>query len=318
MKNDSWKTHFKERLKTVDEVNEYFSMNLPKDFPFDINIPLHLAKEIKDSDNQVLRSQFLPTKEEITSIQNKGLEDPIGDQENSKLQGIVHRYQNRILFFPTTNCPVICRYCFRKNELSDHEDYLKGRLGVLKKYLQENSSLNEVILSGGDPLMISNEKIEEILHLIKRFKHIKYVRFHSRSPISMPKRIDDKLIEILTSFVSDFRIILVVHINHASELSDESINAVKKLSPIKMLSQSVLLKGVNNDAFVLKDLFQKLDSLNISPYYLHHPDKVKGAMHFDLSIEEGLKIMKELRQLLPGWLIPRYIQDFSTGKHTLA
>lgn len=318
MKNDSWKTHFKERLKTVDEVNEYFSMNLPKDFPFDINIPLHLAKEIKDSDNQVLRSQFLPTKEETASIQNSGHEDPIGDQENSKLQGIVHRYKNRILFFPTTNCPVICRYCFRKNELSDHEDYLKGRLGVLEKYLQENSALNEVILSGGDPLMISNEKIKEILHLIKKFKNIKYVRFHSRSPISMPKRIDDKLIEILSSFVSDFKIILVVHINHVSELSDESIKAVQKLSPIKMLSQSVLLKGVNNDAFILKDLFQKLDSLGISPYYLHHPDKVKGAMHFDLNIEEGLKIMKELRQLLPGWLIPRYIQDFSSGKVTLA
>ena len=319
MKTDSWRDDHKERIKSVKEVNDLFHSNLSKEFDYEINIPLHLAKKIKDSNEPSLRNQFLPHINELNQeYQENGIVDPIGDIENSKEKGIVHRYQNRILFFPTTICPVICRYCFRKNELSHQKDYLKGRLAILENYLKENIDINEVILSGGDPFMINDEKIRETLSVISKFSHIKYVRFHSRTPISLPSRMTNQLINVLRSFQNKFKIVIVLHVNHESEFDSLVDQTINKLSVFKLLSQSVLLKGVNDDSLQLESLFLKLDSLGVSPYYLHHPDKVKGAMHFDLPIERGLEIMKELRTMLPGWLIPRYIQDHPTGKVTLA
>ena len=314
--NDEWKKELRENIRSISEVNSYFSLNLPESFPYDINIPKEIASKIKNG-SEVLRAQFLPNLNELKD-QEEGLYDPIGDLENSKSSGIVHRYHNRILFFPTTTCPIICRYCFRKNELSQSDSVLKGRINFLNKYLENNSEINEVILSGGDPLVLSDQQLKKVLDVIKEHSHIKYLRFHSRTPVSLPSRINNDFVNLIQGYQKYFQVIFVIHINHKQEITSKVKKAFQKLNKFRLFSQTVLLKNVNDDAKILKELFYTLNDNNILPYYLHHPDKVRGGMHFSLSTDDGKSIMKQLRMQIPGWLIPKYIIDHPSGKSVIS
>ncbi len=315
--NETWQKELRQNIRSVKDFNDYFEKNLTSDFPYDINIPLHIAKEIKENKSSVLIKQFMPIEEELEN-QNQGVDDPIGDQENSLNDGIVHRYNNRILFFPTSTCPVICRYCFRKNELSTGADVLKGKLKVLDEYLSKNLNINEVILSGGDPLVLSNQRILEILNIIKTHSSIKYLRFHTRTPVSLPSRITKDFIKTIKENKGRLKIVFSIHVNHASEITSDVESAFEKLSHFQLLSQTVLLKGINDCPLILKSLIYKLDQNSIRPYYLHHPDKVKGGMHFMVSKDHGQAIMRKLRKEVSGWLLPHYIQDNPSGKTVIA
>lgn len=309
----TWNDEFKTAIRSARELASFLDYPLP-DQPYSIFIPLNFAQKIKDAgEGSALWNQFVPHQNESNS---NGLLDPIGDKVHAKDGGVIHRYQNRILFSPTTVCPVHCRYCFRKNELNNNEDYLKANTGYLIEHLKMNPNVDEVILTGGDPLILSNKKIFELLKRISELSQIKYLRIHTRTPIIIPSRIDGELIRILDLFGVKFETLnFTIHTNHKSELTEDVCEKLKLLSQssVQLLSQSVLLKGVNNNATDLTNLFKKLNKHKVRAYYLHHPDQVKGAMHFYLSLEEGRKVYAKLRDQLPGWMIPHYVVDSPDG-----
>ncbi|MAZ46942.1 MAG: lysine 2,3-aminomutase [Halobacteriovoraceae bacterium] len=270
-------------------------------------IPSSIKSRFTKSDALKRQFEFSPQELEVPG----GNPDPIGDELKSQGGGIIHRYQNRILFTPTQACPINCRYCFRKNELNQGHKFLSPSLKRLKKYLSEHPEVDEVILTGGDPLILSDSKIKEILDTCLQ-SHIKYVRFHTRTPIAIPERLDQSFLELIRNYESKFkRIFFVLHTNHVDELTQPVLNKIKNLQNfnISLLTQTVLLKDVNDQPQALKELFELLVETGFTPYYLHHPDKVKGAMHFYLSEEEGMQIYKELRKICSGWAIPHYIVD---------
>ncbi len=313
---DDWKKSLRSALKNNSELNAYFNLSINCSYPH--FIPIKLAKKIKKSGpNSALWKQFVPDELENSSLQEKGHIDPIGDQLHHKSAQLIHRYKNRALFLPITACPVICRYCFRKNEL-DLENF-EGDLFIPDRektlnYLQEHPMIEEIIFSGGDPLIMNNEKIESYLQLFSTITSIKYIRFHSRVPVILAERITHKLVALFQKFSWRFTFIFVIHCNHQEEIDDEEEAAILKLAECsQLLSQTVLLKGVNDDSRTLRDLILKLQKLKVRPYYLHHPDKVKGGMHFYLEKSTGLIIYKELRQLIPGWMLPHYVVDDPEG-----
>ena len=247
-----------------------------------------------------LAKQFLYSDLEKDS---SGLSDPIGDHAHQKTAGLVHRYKNRALLFPTQKCPVHCRYCFRRNEL-ETGDPLFGQLEEAFSYLDEHDEIEEVILSGGDPLTLSEKRLDNLLSRIKQ-----QVRIHSRVPVSAPESLSSDHLGILEKYDP----ILVIHTNHSSEWDDQSEELVSKMKKLRLFSQTVLLKGVNDNIEDLVSLFKKLSSLRMLPYYLHHPDQVMGAMHFWLSLEEGRRLYAQLRDQLSGWQLPRYVIDIPGG-----
>jgi lysine 2,3-aminomutase len=309
----SWQDEFKNSYRSSKELSDFLNAELSQT-SYKTFIPKKFAQKIKDGGpSSALWKQFVPSAEELNVRQ--GLTDPIGDQIFEVKGGIIHRYKSRILYNPTTVCPINCRYCFRKNELEENIETFKPSLQRLKGYLQKNTNIEEVILTGGDPLILSDKKLTEIFEVISSFKHIKYIRLHSRTPIIIPSRLNSGLLNLFSKYEKSFESIsLVIHTNHESELSQELKEAIKPFKRFNLLSQSVLLKDINDDPKDLIELFKKLNSFGVRPYYLHHPDQVKGAMHFYLPIEEGRKIYGRIRDDLPGWLIPHYIIDSPSGK----
>ena len=311
----TWKDEIRSALKSTKELSSFFNIEYTHDFKdYPVFIPKNFADHIKASNCDALKNQFLPSMDEYES--EVGFEDPIGDEMNSIDGGIIHRYQNRILYSPTTKCPINCRYCFRKNELHSPNDVFKSSLSKLNKYLAKHSEVSEVILTGGDPFFCDNKKLYQILETICSSEHIKHIRFHSRFPIIIPSRFDDELKDILAHFSQIKKILIAIHANHLHEFNNENSKLLKELGKINitLLSQSVLLRGVNDDPEALIDLYNKFDELGVRAYYLHHPDIVKGAMNFHLTLEQGRLIYSALRDRLSGWLIPHYIIDNNHGQ----
>ena len=321
MKDENgWKDEFRNSLKSSRDLSHFFggdedSFKLSKSYP--LFLPKTYAQKIKSAESP-LGKQFLPSKiEDEEEIQNKGSIDPIGDQEFQKVPQLIHRYKNRALFTPTTKCPIICRYCFRKNELNQKLPLFKPKFDEVIKYLRQHEEVEEIIFTGGDPLILSDNQIQEYLEKFAELKSIKYIRFHTRTPIILPSRITQNFCNLIKKARNHFKkVSIALHSNHREEIDHEVEKAILKLKETKatLLSQTVLLKGVNDNVKALKNLFLKLAELDIQPYYLHHPDLVKGAMHFYLSIEEGRKIYAKLRNIIPGWAIPQYVVDIPGGE----
>lgn len=324
---DHWKHEYKTAIKTYTEASEFFQLDYTKEQVklikdkiknYPVFIPLSFAHKIKKTGILgALGKQFLPHPNEFHhDIQKKGLMDPIGDHKHFKQGQIIHRYHNRVLFCPTTNCPIICRYCFRKNELDPTQDIFKAKFQETLSYLKKHTEVEEIIFSGGDPLVLDDDKWSFYLKEFTQLSHIKYIRIHSRMPIILPSRITRSFLNILEEASKKVsKLHMNIHANHPDELTSdvrEIIHSLDKTN-IPLLSQTVLLKGVNDDPKILQKLFTKLIELNIRPYYLHHPDHALGAMHFYLPLEEGKKIYRQLRSILPGWAIPEYILDHPEG-----
>lgn len=241
--------------------------------------------------------------------------DPLGEGAANQLPGVLHKYKSRFLLTLTGACAVHCRYCFRRHfpyqeNLPKNEDWLN-----IKNYIEANPNINEIILSGGDPLTLSNRKLALWLERLSSLKQIKILRIHSRVPIVIPNRIDEELISLLKN--SRLRIVLVVHSNHASELDDFTCSKLLQLSDhhITVLNQAVLLKGVNDSAQTLVDLSYRLFEARVMPYYLHVLDKVKGAQHFDLDSSEIDEIYRDVLANLPGYLVPKLVREIAGEKN---
>ncbi|NWK74068.1 EF-P beta-lysylation protein EpmB [Acinetobacter cumulans] len=241
--------------------------------------------------------------------------DPLGEEQANQQPGVLHKYKSRFLLTLTGACAVHCRYCFRRHfpyqeNLPKQDDWPN-----IRDYLVSQPDINEVILSGGDPLTLSDRKLQLWIERLESLPQIKFLRIHSRVPIVIPNRINDAFISILKN--SRLRIILVVHSNHASELDDFTCSQLSKLvkEQITVLNQAVLLKGVNDSADVLVDLSYRLFDAGVMPYYLHVLDKVKGAHHFDRSPQDIDEIYKAVLANLPGYLVPKLVREIAGEKN---
>ncbi len=256
--------------------------------------------------------QLLPDAAELVDSPDE-LQDPIGDHAHSPIRGIVHRYPDRVLLQPVTTCAVYCRYCFRREQVGPDSAPLRpGELDAALDYIRTRTEIWEVILSGGDPLVLAPAKLKAIIDALAAMDHVGVIRIHSRVPIATPETVTEAMVDALRS---DKAVYLVLHVNHAQEMGPAQIAAARRLSDagIPLLSQSVLLRGVNDDAATLETLFRTLLRNRIKPYYLHHPDRARGTARFRLPLAEGQALMKQLRGRLSGLAQPTYVLDIPGG-----
>jgi EF-P beta-lysylation protein EpmB len=275
---------------------------------FSLNLPMRLAQKIAKGtlDDPILK-QFLPS---ILENQHDPtfIDDPVGDQFCRKSSKLLHKYQGRVLLVCTSACAMHCRYCFRQ-----HFDY-NGTNKLFEEELQliaADASINEVILSGGDPLSLDDRILSDVLQNLANIPHIRKVRFHTRFPIGIPERIDNNFLNILKSTPLQFW--FIIHCNHAHELDADILSALKSIHRlgIPILNMSVLLKGVNDNMEALKTLCATLVDHGIFPYYLNQLDRVQGAAHFDVPEWRGKELIQELSTILPGYALPRYVKEIS-------
>lgn len=258
---------------------------------------------------------------EPSSLENEfhkyEISDPIGDKPKTALPGLIHRYPDRMLLNLTSVCAVHCRFCFRKNLLNEPSLLSKEDLTKIFDYLKTHKEIWEVIFSGGDPFMIQNALLKEVLEKLAKIKHIKIIRFHTRIPVVDPNILArNKTIQLLKNALGKGQqLIIAIHINHPREITDEFQKTVRKFQKIGaiLLSQTVLLKEVNDDAGVLTELFRRLVGAGVKPYYLHHLDIAKGTHYFRVSIERGKEIFQELQKNLSTICLPQYVIDFPKG-----
>ena len=263
----------------------------------------------EDPDDPLLK-QILPVAEELESAPGYD-KDPLNEIKYQPVPGLLHKYKGRVLLITTGKCAIHCRYCFRRHFPYTDPDPAKPGWEQALDYISKDPSLSEIILSGGDPLTLPDERLGELIRHIAGISHIKYLRIHSRIPVVLPTRITDTFISLLDTFPRNK--VLVVHVNHPNELGDPAIAAMARLqkSGIFLFNQSVLLRGINDDYRILTELSGKLFNLGIIPYYIHMPDPVEGTSHFAVQDETAKNIMAELRCRLPGYLVPRMVKEIS-------
>lgn len=281
---------------------------------YPVSLPTSMLPMIQADPDGPLAKQFIPNKQELEQT-SEDLQDPIGDAAFSPVEGLVHRYPDRVLFKIVQTCAVYCRFCFRR-EMVGHKKNATLSAQVIDHalaYIREHKEIWEVIFSGGDPFILSPRRLGLILTRLSDISHVKVIRFHTRIPVVAPERITCSLISALKK--SKKTVFIALHTNHASEFTDNARNACSRLidSGIPMISQSVLLKGVNDSPAALKELMRTFVEMRIKPYYLHHPDLAPGTKHFRMPIAEGQAFVKQLRGTLSGLCQPQYILDIPGG-----
>lgn len=275
---------------------------------FGLRVPQHYLAQIRPGDpNDPLLRQVLPVADEF--MDTGGTTDPVGDHASSLGHGVLHKYAGRALLVTTGACAVHCRYCFRR-----HFDYAGDHAGGSHEdqaieMIAADDTINEVILSGGDPLSLSNKRLARLLGRLDAIEHVTTLRLHSRTPIVEPARFDNVVLEALTSCMA--RTVLVVHANHPREISPDVVGRLSAAadSNITLLNQSVLLNGVNDDVMTLRNLSERLFGAHVLPYYLHLLDPVNGAGHFDVDVETARQLVASLARQVPGYLVPKLAKE---------
>ena len=276
-------------------------------FPLRVPRPF-LARMRKGDPQDPLLRQVLPLEEELRNIPGYA-RDPVGDLPSRGARGLLHKYRSRVLLITTGACGVHCRYCFRRHFPYTEESAKSDDWREALDYLRRDASVNEVILSGGDPLTLSDSRLAELARSLEAIPHIKRLRLHTRQPVVLPSRVDDSLFGWLSA--CRLQKVVVLHVNHPREMDAGVREACARLrgAGASLLNQSVLLRGVNDSAAVLAELSEALFEAQVLPYYLNLLDPVAGAAHFDVPESEALKIMVELRERLPGYLVPRLVRE---------
>ncbi|MBT9292248.1 lysine-2,3-aminomutase-like protein [Prosthecodimorpha staleyi] len=279
---------------------------------FSLRITAEMAAAIDPADpSDPIARQFVPGTAEL-DIAPDEVADPIGDGAHEIAPGLIRRYPDRALLKPTHLCQVYCRFCFRRETVGGDPGLGEAELAAALDRIRAEAGLFEVILSGGDPLVLSDRRIGRILDALDAIDHVGVVRFHTRIPIVDPARITPALLNLLDRRAA---IWFVLHVNHASELTENAKKSIRALSRagVPLLAQTVLLKGINDDAAILEDLFRSLVALRVKPYYLHHLDRARGTGHFRTSLAEGRSLMRTLRGRLTGIAQPTYMLDIPGG-----
>lgn len=275
---------------------------------FAVRAPRPFIAKMKMGDkHDPLFKQVMTDQDELNTVSGF-VDDPL-QEHDSVLPGLLHKYKSRVLFMLKTGCAINCRYCFRRHFPYQDNHTNKSGWQTAIDYIQAHPEINEVVLSGGDPLMASDEHIADLFTLLAKIPHLTRVRFHTRLPVVIPQRITPALTDTLTQ--SRFKIIMVFHINHANEIDDFFTQHLLKWqnNGITLLNQAVLLKGVNDSVGRLVDLSERLFEVSILPYYIHLFDKVAGAAHFYLPDEQVAKLQNALRAELPGFLVPTWVRE---------
>jgi lysine 2,3-aminomutase len=292
-----------ERLAEIERVAAEFS----------VAITPEMAELIDPTDPaDPIAAQFVPRAEELTIAPGER-GDPIGDEVHSPVKGIVHRYPDRVLLKPIHVCPVYCRFCFRREMVGPGGEALSPPdLAAALDYIRQRPQIWEVIVTGGDPLMLAPRRIQEIVAALDAIPHLGVIRFHSRVPIVDPARVTQDLVEALAAEKAVF---VVLHTNHPRELTEAARSACRRLigAGIPLLSQTVLLRGVNDDAAVLTQLMRGLVQMRVKPYYLHQGDLARGTAHLRVPISEGQAILKSMRGAVSGLCQPSYVLDVPGG-----
>ncbi|MFT4015300.1 MAG: lysine-2,3-aminomutase-like protein [Paracoccus sp. (in: a-proteobacteria)] len=262
--------------------------------------------------NDGIAAQFVPDPREL-QVRPEELSDPIGDDAFSPVPGLTHRYPDRVILHVTKTCEVYCRFCFRREVVGEEGNLPEPQLAAALDYIARTPAIHEVILTGGDPLVLSARRMEGLMRRLEAIAHVDLVRLHTRIPVVAPGRIDAGMLAALRP--RRLAVWLVLHTNHPQELTPEACGALARLADqgVPLLSQTVLLKGVNADPQVLAELFRALLRNRVKPYYLHHCDLARGTSHFRTSIAEGQAIMDALRGRISGTALPSYVLDLPGG-----
>jgi lysine 2,3-aminomutase len=291
------------QLQEIRRVAEQFAVAVTED----------VAELIDPADERdPIAAQFVPRVAELTTGANER-HDPIGDGRWSPLPGIVHRYPDRVLLKPILLCPVYCRFCFRREVVGKKGAMLDtSGLEHAFEYIRQRPQIWEVIVTGGDPFLLAPRRIANIVRCLDQIPHLGVMRFHTRVPVVDPGRVGRALVEALAAHKALY---VVIHANHPRELTPQVRDAVLKLSRagIPLLSQTVLLRRVNDDATVLEALFRSLVAMRVKPYYLHHADLARGTAHFRTGIASGQRLISSLRGRVSGLCQPTYVLDIPGG-----
>ncbi len=253
-----------------------------------------------------IKKQFLAT---ISEFKHTGLDDPLSEKEFTKTEGLIHRYPDRVVLTVTNRCFAYCRFCFRKNNWANFEGF---NLQESINYISKHKEIREVLISGGDPFFLTDKRLDEILNAIKSIQHIRFIRIGTRILTANPKRVRNDTIAMLKKYRT---IWIAAHINHPDEITDEFRFAARMFidAGIAIVSQTVLLKNINDNYNTLKNLFCELTAIGIKPYYLFGCDFAKGNEHFRVSIEKALSIMESLRGNISGLCMPNFSFDLPNG-----
>ncbi|MSR56852.1 MAG: EF-P beta-lysylation protein EpmB [Planctomycetaceae bacterium] len=295
-----------ERLELQDELREP-ARRAARLFP--LMVPINYLDRMRRGDvHDPLLRQVLPLGAEATVVPGF-TNDPVGDALARQTAGLLQKYQGRALLIATGTCAIHCRYCFRRHYPYGNEPRRVDEWEPALAAIEADPTLHEIILSGGDPLMLTDSRLAILVGRIAAIPHVTRLRVHTRLPIVLPERVTDALLEILKP--ASLATIVVVHANHPQELTGTCPAALRRLidAGLTVLNQAVLLAGVNDSAPVLATLCERLVDLGVMPYYLHQLDRVEGAAHFEVSETVGLSLIETLRQRLPGYAVPRYVRE---------
>ena len=277
---------------------------------FPVRVPIPFIKRMTKGDfNDPLLQQVMPLDNEFAITEGFSV-DPL-EEHDTVAEGLLHKYKHRVLMIVKAGCAVNCRYCFRRHFPYQDNSPNKLRWQSALTYIAQHTQISEVIFSGGDPLMASDEHLTWLVNQIEAIPHVKRLRIHSRLPVVIPSRITSTLVGLLKK--SRLKSVLVLHINHPNEINDELVNSLELLrqARIPLFNQSVLLKGINDSSNILCELSEKLFDSGIQPYYLHLFDPVQGAAHFDVSEKNAVTIMTEMLATLPGFLMPKLVREIA-------
>jgi lysine 2,3-aminomutase len=317
---NDWRWQFQNRVTTVEELARFIPLS-PKEqaklklvtakFPLSIT-PYYLSLIDLSNPDDPIKKQAVPSFKEV-ALAGIGLEDPLEERRDSVVPGLVHRYPDRVLMVLTDLCPVLCRHCTRKREWR-HGGWVRSheQIEAMLKYIREHRKIRDVIISGGDPLTLSTRRLEVVLSSLKKIPHVEIIRIGTRFPVVLPQRIDDELCSMLSKYGP---IWLNTHFNHSNEITEDSARACDKLlrSGVPVSNQSVLLKGINDDAKTHIQLCHGLLRIKVRPYYLYECDEVQGTEHLRTPVEAGINIIKAMRGHTSGLAVPTFVVDLPQG-----
>lgn len=317
---NSWIWQLKNRITTLEKLEQYIDLTPEERAGCEFaNTKLALAITPyffnlidREDPNCPIRLQVIPRGAEM-NVAPQELLDPVGEEGSMVAPGLVHRYPDRVLFLVTDRCAAYCRYCTRSRLVSNAQDYnFHPELEAGLKYIEEHTEIRDVLLSGGDPLLLSDKKLDALLGRLRQIKHVEFIRIGSRIPTFLPQRITPEFCDILKKHGP---IWVSVHLNHPKECTHELRDACERLacSGSPLGNQSVLLKGINDDLETMKSLVHRLLMMRVRPYYLYQCDLITGSAHFRVDVNKGIEIIEGLRGHTTGYAVPQYVIDAPGG-----
>ncbi len=300
------------QLAEILDVEVDVIKKVSEEFPLRAN-PYYLSL-IQEKEDPIWR-QVIPDLKEIHYV--AGVDDPLREEEDSPVPNLTHRYPDRVLFYVNYMCPIYCRFCTRKRKVGDPHSINQETIEQGLQYIREHPEIRDVIVSGGDPLMLSDRNIDSIIGSLRAIKHIEIIRIGSRVPVTLPQRITPELCDILKQYHPFY---INTHFNHPREITPQAELACTRLANagIPLGNQTVLLRGVNDDPEVMKELMIKLLNIRVKPYYIYQADLIMGTDHFRTSVEKGLEIIRALRGHISGLGVPHYVIDAPGGGGKIA